>query len=338
MLLDKYLIKKLNLLGNKIMRKAGLTSAPSNIEQLYCFFKTLKIEAEIKNDAAANMIYQVLYNFVSSAEVRDRHTSPREFEDIFCSIFSTTSTDARSRTNPLSTKEILDYDRFTTEDEWDISSDLSGNKREKADASIGGYDISLKTLKGRCYDEFGDIIDSKFNDEINVGSFSFRALFKGILSDDDLAKLGDRKSGLGSKKQIRNNVLDPIKNNGKTKEFLERLKLFFGYVYEEDLIIIIKSGYRTDIYFIPNETFVKAVCMLYEKNENNFEEVWYRWENNNLRFRLSKLFDCINYFKLPYGKITLSLDSFKTQGKVKRFNQILNKNIEIELENLINEN
>ena len=34
-----------------------------------------------------------------------------------------------------------------------------------------------------------------------------------------------------------------------------------------------------------------------------FEEVWHRWENNNLRFKLSKFFEYIDKYKLPYKKI-----------------------------------
>ena len=242
--------------------------------QLYHFFETLKIEAETNQSAAANMIYAVLYSFVSSEDVRDRHTSPREFEDIFCSIFGTSSTDNSTRENPKPTEEIRYYDKFTTDEEWNISTDLCGNKREKADASIATYDLSLKTLKGKCYNEEGEVIDKDYNDELNVGSFSYRALFKGILTDKELAKLGGRKKGLGSQKQMRIKVLNPIRKHRKVNKFLKRLQIFFSYVYEEDLIIVIKSGYRMDIYFIPNKTFIDAVCMLYEKDEENFEKVW----------------------------------------------------------------
>lgn len=337
MLLDKFLINNLNLIGLNVMKKAGLTSAPSNLEQLYRFFETLKEEAEINNDAAANIVYQVLYSFVSSAEVRDRHTSPREFEDIFCSIFGTSSTDDRTRENPLPTTEIISFDEFTVNEDWNISTDLCGNKREKADATIGSYSISLKTLKGKRYNECGLVVDTSFNNEINVGSFSYRALFKGILTDEELATLRDRKGGLGSKKQMRKFVLDPIKKHKKSKEFLERLKLFLGFVYEEDLIIIIKSDYHTDIYFIPNKTFVDVICNLYEKMENNFEEVWYRWENNNLRFSLSNFFEYIDYFHLPYKKLCLNLASFKHHEKIISFNETLNKLVEDELAKLTNE-
>ncbi|MBE7012961.1 MAG: hypothetical protein E7416_02670 [Ruminococcaceae bacterium] len=337
MLLDKYLIENLDLLGMKIMKKAGLNSTPHNLKQLYCFFETLKNEAEIKNSPSANMIYQILYSFVSSEDVRDRHTSPREFEDIFCSLFGTSCSDDKNRENPKPTDGILKYDIFTIEEDWNISSDLCGNKREKADASINGYNISLKTLKGKNYDEFGKIINRSVNNELNVGSFSFRALFKGILTDAELSKLGDRKSGLGSKKQIRDNVLIPIKQHKKTEAFLQRLKLFLSYVYEEDLVIVIKSNYLTDIYFIPNETFINVLYLLYKEKEDKFEEVWYRWENNNLRINLSKLFEYIKFFQLPYKKITLNLYSFKKIEKINNFNHILSNNIKNEINNLISD-
>lgn len=334
MLLDKFLISNLNLLGAQIMNKAGLNSAPKNYSQMLCFFETLKSEAEENNNVAANMIYQVLYNFVSSVEVRDRHTSPRVFEDIFAAVFNTESTDVTHRENPTPFKEILKYDVLTKKEDWSIATDLSGNKREKVDVFIGSYPLSLKTLKGKHIDEYGRVIDPSFNDEINVGSFSYRALFKGILSDKQLELLRDRKGGLGSRTQMRKNVLDPIKNSGKSAEFLERLKLFFGFVYEEDVLIVIKSDYRIYLYFIPNKTFVNVICLLYEKNESKFEDVWHRWENNNLRFKLTKFLYYIDHYKLPYKEIVLSLASFEKNQNLKSFNEKMNNTIKSELNNL----
>lgn len=337
MLLDKYLIDNLNLLGTQIMNKAGLVEAPKNYNQMVRFFETLKSEAEEKNDVSANMIYQVLYNFVSSVEVRDRHTSPRVFEDIFAAVFDTTSTDVQHRENPAPFDEILKFDKLTQKEDWNISTDLSGNKREKADVFIGSYPLSLKTLKGKQIDEYGRIIDSSFNDEINVGSFSYRALFKGILSDEQLELLRDRKGGLGSRAQMRKNVLDPIKNSGKSDEFLERLKLFFGYVYGEDVLILIKSDYKIYLYLIPNKTFVDVICLLYEKKESKFEDVWHRWENNNLRFKLTNFLNYIDQFRLPCKKLVLNLATFKKNEKIKQFNSDINKNIEMELLKLTEE-
>ncbi len=336
MLLDKCLIKNLHLLGSGIMEKAGLNKPPENLEELFDFFKTLQSEAEEKNDASANMIYNILYNFVSSAEVRDRHTSPREFEDIFCSLFGTECADDGVRVNPPVTEVIKKYDEFTNDLGWTISSDFSINKREKADVSIGEYKISLKTLKGKQYDENYGVLNTSCNNEINIGGFSYRALFKGILTDRELAHLSDRKKGLGSKVQIRRNVLNPILTHGKKDDFSKRLKDSFSYVYEEDLVIVIKSDYKMDIYFIPNKTFVDVVCKLYDEKECEFENLWYRWENNNLRFSLPELLRYIEFFNFEYKKSELKLASFKTQEEISKFNQKLNEMIENELEKIIN--
>lgn len=334
MLLDKYLIDNLNVLGVKIMKKSGLDAAPKNFNEMIKFFETLKKEAENNDNVSANMIYKVLYNFVSSVEVRDRHTSPRFFEDIFAAVFDTYGTDTQRRDNPVSTSEIKKYDIFTKNEDWDISADLSGNKREKADVRIGEYAISLKTLKGVQINENRKLVDKSFNDEINVGSFSYRALFKGVLSDGELALLSDRKGGLGSKKQIRKNVLDPIKKSGKSKELLERLKLFFSYVYEEDLLILIKSDYQIKLHFIPNKTFVDVICLLYEKDEANFQDVWGRWENNNLRFGLTSLLKYIGKYKLIYKEIVLNLDVFKKNKSLNTFSDSISQHIKSELTKL----
>ena len=158
-----------------------------------------------------------------------------------------------------------------------------------------------------------------------------------ILTAKEFKRLGDRKNGLGSRKQIRENVLDPIKNKGKGQKFLDRLRLFFGYVYEEDLLIVVKSDYRIGLYFIPNQTFVQVICALYERNEEAFQDVWNRWENNNLRFKFNKLLSYIKSYKLPYKKLVLDLTSFENNHKIKNFNQTMNSVIEGEFRKLIEE-
>ena len=108
---------------------------------------------------------------------------------------------------------------------------MAGNKREKADISIDNYHISLKTLKGYVYDKDGNVLPKKIinnsgdeikneqNNELNVGSLSFRALLKGVLPDEELKALGDRKKGLGSGSAVRKSMLDKIKFYNKTEDF-----------------------------------------------------------------------------------------------------------------------
>lgn len=320
MILDNSLISLLTPIGNKIMQSAGLPNAPTNINELYTFTRELKRLAEA-NDNSAALVCHILYSFVTSEEVRDRHTSPREFEDIFGSLFGTVSTDSISRTNPIAPDYIKAYDRINSNDNWKISTDLSGNKREKADVKFGTYELSLKTLKGKSYNADGVIIDKKYNNEINVGSFSYRALFKGILSNQELQELSDRKGGLGSGPQMRKYVLDPIKRSGKTNEFKSRLHDFLSYVYSDDILILIKSNYQITFYFIPSSSFVESICTLYDKNEPEFQKVWYRWENNNLRFPLNKFISNIKEYELPIQEISINLSVFERNPTIKTFKE-----------------
>lgn len=333
MILDKYLINQLETIGKRILDYAGLKSAPTNIQEMYTFLESFQKLSHL-NDNAAALVCEILFSFVTSEEVRDRHTSPRDFEDIFCSLFGTISTDTVNKSNPLVENEIVKYDLYSENEDWNISTDLSGNKREKADVFIGDYALSLKTLKGKSINAHGIVTDNNFNKEINLGSFSYRALFKGILSDEQLTTLSDRKSGLGSGKQIRKNVLDPINYNKKNKLFLERLHTFFKYVYTDDLLILIKSNYRIVFYLIPNNSFVESICKLYEYDEGNFEKVWYRWENNNLRFQLNNFIENIKRFSLPIYEINIDLSVFEKNVAIREFNEKIFKCIQENIEKI----
>ena len=298
------------------------------------FLKALQKLSQ-QNDNAAALVCEILFSFVTSKEVRDRHTSPREFEDIFCSLFGTVSTDTVAKSNPQVEPEIAKYDTYSKDEEWNISTDLSGNKREKADIFIGEYALSLKTLKGKAFDESGTITDNDYNNEINVGSFSFRALFKGILSDEQLMILRDRKGGLGSGKQIREKVLKHINSEKKNKLFLERLNVFLNYVYADDLLILIKSNYRVVFYLIPSSSFVGSICKLYEFDEQHFEKVWYRWENNNLRFPLNNFIKNIKDFHLPIYEINIDLSTFEKNEAVLNFNNKIDEFIKENIKNIL---
>lgn len=320
MILDKYLISQLEPIGKRIMKHAKLESAPTNIQEMYTFLQALQ-KLSLQNDDAAALVCEILFSFVTSEEVRDRHTSPRAFEDIFCSLFGTKSTDTVTKNNPRVESKITKYDCYSKDEDWNISTDLSGNKREKADVFIGEYALSLKTLKGKSVDLHGVVTDNTFNNEINMGSFSFRALFKGILSDEQLMTLRDRKGGLGSGKQIREKVLKYINYEKNNNLFLERLRDFLSYVYADDLLILIKSNYRVEFYLIPSESFVDSICKLYEFDEGNFEKVWYRWENNNLRFPLNNFINNIKRFSLPIYEIYIDLAVFEKNEAVCKFNK-----------------
>lgn len=324
MILDKILLTQLKPIGKSLLQKAKLNTYPKNIDDMSKFINTIKEEIE-KESFDGLIIGNIFFNFVTSIDVRDRLTTSRIFEDIFCSLFGLEATDTETRTNPEVTNEIKELDKLCISEDWNISDDLSGNKREKSDVHIGNYNISLKTLKGKVYDKDGIIIDSSLNTEVNVGSLSFRALLKGILSDEKLSTLKDRKGGLGSKAQIRNNILNVVKETNKTDEFKQRLNLFINYVYEDDLYLVLKSHYKIIFYLIPKESFQKLIVLLYEKHEQSFESVWGRWENNNLRFQWPPILRYLNEFKLPYYEIDILLTQAIHNKKIIEFTNKITK-------------
>lgn len=333
MLLDKILFDKISILGKDLLNKCGLKNEPQNIQDMSIFLKYLKNEIENNESASSILIAKILFSFTSSIEVRDRHVSARIFEDIFCSLFNIPCTDTINRNNPAIPNYIKKYDIFNNPtDDWKISDDLAKNKREKADVIIKSYNISLKTLKGQAFDEKGNRIDNDQNNEINVGSFSYRALLTGII---DISKLKDRKGGLGSGKQVREFVLDPIKNSGNQIEFLNRLKDFFKYVYSEDLYLVLKSHYRIDFILIPCNSFINTIFDLYSKDEQEFEKVFYRWENNNLRLNKTNLLIFMDKYGYKYDRININLSNITNNDILSNFENNISENIERELKKLI---
>ena len=328
MILDKLLLQNTSSIGKRILQKAGLESTPKNINEMHLFLEATKKSIE-SNEFEGALLGNILFSFVSSTEVRDRNVTSRVFEDIFAGLFNEKCTDKTQRSNPSVIQDILNLDTLCKNEDWLISTDLAGNKREKSDLELGNYSISLKTLKGKVYDINDNIIDTNFNSELNVGSLSYRALLKGILLDEQLETLKDRKGGLGSKPQMLKFVLNPINDNNNLDMFKSRLSLFLNYVYNDDVYIVLKSHYRIIFYLIPRETFISSLLNMLDKDYEKFAEIFYRWENNNLRLNWVKMVKAIEDFELPYYYTSINLQ-----------NSIHNSNFELfysTLNNLINQ-
>lgn len=334
MILDSLLFSNIDVIGKSLLKEAGLKSTPQNIYEMKTFLEYLNKSID-SNDFKGIVIANILFSFVSDINIRDRNTTARVFEDIFSSLFGVCCTDGFFRNNPAPTQIILNYDSYCTNENWKISTDLAGNKREKTDLIIDNYNISLKTLKGMAYDIDGKIIDRSFNSELNVGSFSYRALLKGIIDDKDLESLSDRKSGLGSGAQLRKSIFNPILKNNKKELFYIKLKDFLNYVYEDDIYIVLKSNYRIDFILIPNQTFINTILKLYKEQEYNFEKVFYRWENNNLRLNLKNLLEYIKEFNFEYFRININLNKINSNEEFNVMKKLLEDNIRNYLENNI---
>lgn len=288
MLLDEIIFKQLNTISR-------IKESPKNLDEIYNYFRKLKTGIE-NNENNSLLIGLVFFKFISDEKIRDRKVTSRVFEDIISNIFMGSTADSISKSNPDTSREILYLDKLCSGLDWKISTDLSGNKREKVDTQFKEYGLSLKTLKGPLYDAELEVIDKKCNKELNIGSLSFRALLIGLIPDDQLASLKDRKGGLGSKKQLIEKIYTPLKTENKWLEFLNRLELYMRYVYSNcDILLAMKSGYIMKLYFIHEEDFINNLIKIGRTDYQTFFDIFYRWENNNLRlhyYKLLKNLDC----------------------------------------------
>lgn len=324
MLLDAHLISNLSQIGKHYIKKADLTYYPKNIQEMNQFLNRIKIGIDA-HERHGVVLGNILFSFVSSIEVRDRQVTSRIFEDIFTGLFDLKPTDTEKRVNPPSNQQLLALDQLCLGLNWKISTDLSGNKREKSDSNIGDYSISIKTLKGPVYVQNNIISDTSLNDELNVGSLSFRALFKGLMDDVKLDALKDRRGGLGSATQIRQQIIQPFKHENLLDQFSKRLSLFLDYVYEEDFYIVLKSHYHITFILIPNNTFKQTIIKCLDTDPDYFPNIFYRWENNNLRIKWKNLINRAERYNFSYYKIDINLENALHDKSFAAFSEQLNE-------------
>lgn len=290
MIIERDEKKLVRTLTNEILRENGLSTTLRSIDDLKSFFNVIANKQENRDDLISQYIAYYIYNKFSEREVRLRKVSSRTFEEFIGGIYGLRPTDDNEKPNPVISDEIQlvseEYIRRKETDvslrglmlDWTISADLRGNKREKADIVDEHVEISIKTLKGK-------IECDTANTEINIGSMSFRSLFIGIYNEN----LGDRKAGLGSGAQMLK-VLKKIDTEGKLDIFKERLKIFLQYLYaNDDFFIAYKSDIRMQLIFFKGSELVVLLTELLDKDLELFSQIFYRWENNNLRIQINKL-------------------------------------------------
>jgi hypothetical protein len=284
---EKSIIKTMT---NQILDENNLSKVLTSIDDLKSFFEVLAKNQKIKDDAVSQYIAFYMYHKFSERDVRLRKVSSRTFEEFIGGIYGLQPTDDESKPYPSISEDIqlLSDELLSQKDsneslkklmsDWSIAHDLQGNKREKADIVQDDVEISIKTLKGKLE------CDSA-NTEINIGSMSFRSLFVNIYNE----KLGDRKAGLGSGAQMLK-VLKKIESEENMDIFKKRVAMFLHYLYSnDDFFIAYKSDVRMQLFFFKGLELVELLTKLLEKDIKLFSEIFYRWENNNLRIQINKL-------------------------------------------------
>lgn len=288
MILDSVFNIALKEIGKEIVEEKLSNKQLENIEDLFEIFNTIKKGLENK-EIKYGLLGYIFYNFISSIEARKRKVTSRNVEDLLAYFLGGSVRDETTRENPTVPQNIKELDSLCENETWKISDDLATNKREKDDIKILNYTISIKTLVGSTYGKEGNLINNKdCNNELNVGSVSYRALLKGILDDDELQKLSDRKGGLGSKAQLKNSIFNKLTSE-KKEIFIKRLLLFFEFLYSDDFFILLKENFRIRIILFTGEGFRLALKKAWDEDLDEFLSIFYRWENNNLRIMWQKL-------------------------------------------------
>lgn len=111
MILDEILFNEISPIGNSILKKTKLKSFPSTCKEMFSYLSTINTSIS-SEEFDGLLIGNILFSFVSSIKVRDRHTTARTFEDIFSALFSIKATDRTVRKNPPIPKSIINLDKY----------------------------------------------------------------------------------------------------------------------------------------------------------------------------------------------------------------------------------
>ncbi len=170
-----------------------------------------------------------------------------------------------------------------------IKDKIAGNRREKIDILFNNnYGISVKTLMHN-------------NTEINLGSFEKNVLFDNFEVEQYLTERTNKEAiGLGSKPQLKN-LLNLIKKNGHYNEFKERFIKMYGYIFNDDMIILIKNDLKAQLYFFSGLDFTNFMNSKIEQIDS-FLEIINRWEGNSIRIdRTQLLKECNKKIELDFS-------------------------------------
>jgi hypothetical protein len=274
------------------------------------------LDQEIKNGSIPiELIFLDFKYFINHPEVSKRKTTATTIEERLSHLFGGNLTDKKSRKNPR-ISDLLNHSEVNLLPK-SVQDTICSNFREKGDILFNNnYKISVKSLMPN-------------NKEINFGAFQYNTLFEGIL-DKNLLGIGERRNtiikeidkkkvkvGRGSRSQLEN-LFNYIKSIEKWNKFIERWKICFRGVFQEDIIIYLKDPEKLELHLIDNNTFVNLVSesLNYESNE----QILNRWEGNSIRMDRTKIINS-SIYSLKFNFSNLKCEK-----------SFLNKMIELDIE------
>lgn len=323
-MLDEYVIDSLK-------KFTWLKEPVETLNGIYNFFVDLNKKIE-NNDIKAKFIGMCLFDFVSKEEIRDSNMAAENFEKILGNILCGDVLGEKNRPIVTITLDVIDLLKEYSEGQQEQAySDLEENKRKKADIKCGKLILSAKTLKGPLFDINLIITDKYHRYELNIGSFSYYALLVGLLDDEEIKNLGERKGALGSKKKLIKSIYTRLKDKNKWDEFVERFERFGNYIFGDiDFVVGFKSGYKMKLRFFHGKDFIDKWVEVLKTDYKKFFAILNRWENGNPRVLYTSLFRALKKEK-KLNEVELHFDQVMKNEQVKAFKENMREIIKEEI-------
>ncbi len=222
-----------------------------------------KLAEGLENEeVSASIIGYYLEKLVSGRHIRKKHASGDNFER-FVDLFLGTGEQNRSIV-PAETRA----------DQNSIQYWIALGRRKKNDVRIGDLLFSVKTLMPN-------------NQELNVGSFAWEGLSRGIWGE----RVGERRQGLGSSAQLLR-----LFREIDSQEMWPRLQNRFdemvrGIFCDSDWIIAVKEGDKLNIWFISKQEFINHLTGSFHRGPEGASDVIQRFEGHALRLKLPPILE-----------------------------------------------
>lgn len=267
------------------LKKHGLNKPSKDINEIINCFSILN--EDIKNgEPEATIIGDFIFRTITDAKISTK-VSANNFEIFLAEFFGGKKIEKEDRKKIKITVKISSIE--------DINRRVTRNLLEKLDVQIDKMNISAKTLIPK-------------NKELNIGSFSAEALFKGFIN-----KIPNERDTLGSKPLLKK-IFTQIQEQGKWKEFKKRFLDMIKSIYATDLFIAIKNDKILDLYIIDKKDFQKYFCGLVNSSIDKIISFINRFEAHALRTEREPLLKIAKHISIHLeGKSTTKLHNLQSK-------------------------
>lgn len=255
-----------------------------NINEISKAFSILS--ESIKNgDFSASIIGRHIYKSITNPAIRKRKVSAINLEEFLVDFFGGKIIDKKVR------KGITV--RIQSFGDEEINRRVSRNKLEKCDLKLGEQIFSAKTLIPK-------------NKELNIGSFSSEALFKGFLP-----RIPNERRHLGSKPLLKK-IFSKIKKRRKWKKFVNRFVKMIDNIFVYDWIISIKNDKIFAVYTIRSKKLKKILISHIKAGPKEALKVLNRFEAHALRIEIKPILKEAKHVEVNlFGKSTKKLEKIE---------------------------